>query len=203
MLRGLGLDARTDRLGNLIATLPGEPGAPSVMLFTHTDQLGFVVRKIEANGLIRIERLGGVPEKTLPAQHVLLCVGEGRDVEGIIGNKSHHATSPEEKYKVTPYTDLFIDIGVGTAEAVRARGIDIGTPVVYHPRVVHLNEDRVAGTSVDDRAGCAVIVEAARQLKEISATPDDPFRLFGPGGIQSARCYGSGPAIASGHRHPA
>ena len=33
------------------------------MLFAHMDQLGFVVRKIETNGLIRIERLGGVPEK--------------------------------------------------------------------------------------------------------------------------------------------
>jgi putative aminopeptidase FrvX len=45
-LTDLGLQTRTDRLGNLIATLAGEAGAPSVMLFTHMDQLGFVVRKI-------------------------------------------------------------------------------------------------------------------------------------------------------------
>ena len=40
------------------------------MLFTHMDQLGFVVRKIEADGFIRIERLGGVPERALPSQAV-------------------------------------------------------------------------------------------------------------------------------------
>lgn len=171
MLAEFGLESRTDRLGNLIATLPGEAGAPSVMLFAHTDQLGFVVRKIEANGLIRVERLGGVPEKALPAQCVLFCVGEGRDVQGIIANKSHHATPPEEKYKVTPYADLFIDVGADTADAVRALGIRIGTAVVYEPRVVHLNEMRVAGTSVDDRAGCAVVIEAARQLMDLAVRP--------------------------------
>ncbi len=175
VLAGFGLESRADRLGNLIATLPGEPDAPSVMLFAHTDQLGFVTRKIEANGLIRVERLGGVPEKALPAQAVRFCVGEGRDVAGIVANKSHHATPPEEKYKVTPYGDLFIDVGADTAEAVRALGIEIGTPVVYEPRVMHLNENRVAGTSVDDRAGCAVVVEAARILQDVSPRPTIHF----------------------------
>ena len=110
-LADLGLQTRTDRLGNLIATLDGEAGAPSVMLFTHMDQLGFVVRKIEADGLIRIERLGGVPERALPSQAVLICVGEGRDRLGVIANKSHHATTPEEKYQVVPYAELYIDAG--------------------------------------------------------------------------------------------
>ena len=49
-------------MGNLIATLPGDKSLPSVMLFAHMDQLGLVVRKIEANGLLRVERVGGVPE---------------------------------------------------------------------------------------------------------------------------------------------
>ena len=103
----------SDRLGNLIATLPGDHGAPSVMLFAHMDQLGFVVRKIEANGLVRVERLGGVPERALPSQAVLFCIGEGRDVPGVIANKSHHATSPDEKYRVLPYPELYIDTGFG------------------------------------------------------------------------------------------
>src|SRR6478736_1964545 len=77
-LKSLGIDSRTDRLGNLIATLEGDRSDPSVMLFAHMDQLGLIVRKIEANGLIRVERLGGVPEKALPSQSVLLCVGDGR-----------------------------------------------------------------------------------------------------------------------------
>jgi putative aminopeptidase len=174
-LADLPLEFVTDRLGNLIATMKGDENAPSVMLFAHTDQLGFIARKIEDNGLIRIERLGGIPEKALPAQAVLFCVGEGRDVHGVIANKSHHATPAEEKYKVTPYAELFIDVGAESAADVKALGIEIGTPVVYAPRVIHLNENRVIGTSVDDRAGCAVVMEVARQLAKGGPRPTVHF----------------------------
>ncbi len=164
-LADLPYEAHTDRAGNLILTIPGyDPAAPSVMLFTHMDQLGFIVRRIDADGLLRIERLGGVPEKALAAAAVLCCVGEGRDRLGVIGIKSHHATPQEEKYKVLPYADLFIDIGAADAASVRAAGIDIGTPIVYEPRAFEIGDGRIVGTSVDDRAGCAVLVEVARQL---------------------------------------
>lgn len=170
-LRALGLETKTDRLGNLITTIEGDPAAPSIMLFTHMDQLGLVVRKIEKNGYIRVERLGGVPERALAAQAVLFSIGEGRDVPGVIANKAHHATQPDEKYKVLPYQDIYIDAGFSSAEEVLAAGIDIGTPVVYQPKVVELAGDRIAGTSVDDRAGCAVVVEAARALAKAEKRP--------------------------------
>lgn len=167
----LGLQSRTDRLGNLIATIDGAADAPSVMLFAHMDQLGLVVRKIEADGLVRVERLGGVPEKALPAQAVLFCVGEGRDRPGVIANKSHHATLPDEKYRVLPYAELYVDGGFHSAEAARAAGIDVGTPIVYEPKVLALAGDRLAGTAVDDRAGCAVVLEVARALMQAPARP--------------------------------
>ena len=151
-LISLGLTTKTDRLGNLMATLAGDPGLPSVMVFAHMDQLGLIVRKIETNGLIRVERLGGVPERALASQSVLMCVGEGRDVPGLISNKSHHATGPDEKYKVLPYADIAIDAGFSTADGVIAAGIDVGTPIVYEPKAMSLADGRIAGTSVDDRA---------------------------------------------------
>lgn len=158
----IGCTHRTDRLGNLIVTLEGEPGAPAVMVFTHMDQLGFVVRKIEADGLIRVERLGGVPERALASQPVLLCVAEGRDVPGVIANKSHHATAPEEKYLVVKAPDLVIDTGHSSRDEAEAAGIAVGTPVTYRPRVMPLAGERIAGTAIDDRAGCAVLLELAR-----------------------------------------
>jgi len=165
LLDELGLSWRTDRLGNLIATIAGtSPDAPSVMLFAHMDQLGLITSKIEADGLVRVERLGGVPEKALPSQPVLFCVGEGADVPGVIANKSHHATMPEEKYRVLPYRELYIDGGFSSADEVRAAGIDVGTPIVYRPHVMPLAGDRIAGSAIDDRAGCAIIVEVARVL---------------------------------------
>lgn len=170
-LGDLGIQSRTDRLGNLIATIEGDPEAPSIMLFAHMDQLGFVVRKIEADGLVRVERLGGVPERALPSQALLLCVAEGRDLLGVMASKSHHATKPEEKYRVVPYSELYIDTGLASAADVEDAGVRIGTAVVYQPRVMALADDRLAGTSVDDRAGCAVILELAGMLKVMQGLP--------------------------------
>jgi putative aminopeptidase len=162
-MESLDFKTSTDRLGNLIATLDGK--GPSVMLIAHMDQLGFVVRKIEANGLIRLERLGGVPERALAAQEVLICVGEGKDIPAVIANKSHHATTPEEKYRVVPYAELYVDAGFRSAAEAHKAGVDVGSPVVYAPRAFDMANDHIAGTSVDDRAACAVMVEVARALK--------------------------------------
>ena len=101
----------TDVLGNLVCTLPGKKNLPSVMLFAHMDQLGFIVKKIEDNGFIRVERLGGVPEKSLASQEVTIESEDGKYFNGIIGSKSHHATLAEEKYKVISIRDLYIDAG--------------------------------------------------------------------------------------------
>lgn len=171
LLRSEGIDSRSDRMGNLISTFKGQDDCPSVMLFTHMDQLGFIVRQIGADGLIRVERLGGVPERALASQAVTLCVAPGRDVAGVLYNKSHHATQPEEKYHVLKAGEMRIDTGHADKAAVEAAGIRIGTPVVYRPAVLELAGDRIAGTSVDDRAGCAVLLEVARALAGRSGGP--------------------------------
>lgn len=169
-LSDAGIDSRTDRLGNLIATLPGDPAAPSVMLFTHMDQLGFIVRKIEPDGLIRVERLGGLSERAMAAQAVVL-IGRQGAVPGIIQVKAHHATTPGEKYQVQTAPEIRIDTGHGSRAAVEAAGIAIGTPVTYRPQVIALANDRIAGTAIDDRAGCAVLLQVARALSSGKTGP--------------------------------
>ena len=59
-LTALGMTSITDKLGNLCAKIPGD--GPCVMLFTHMDQLGLIVRKIDEKGFLWFESLGGVPE---------------------------------------------------------------------------------------------------------------------------------------------
>lgn len=164
-LAALGLAHQTDRAGNLIATLAGDAARPGVMVFAHMDSLGFFVRKIEADGMIRVARMGGVPERALAAQAVVLCGAKG-DVPGVIGNKSHHATGPDEKFKVLATPEIAIDAGFASREEASLAGVTIGTPVVYRPAVTRLAGGRVAGTSVDDRAGCAVLLELARGLQD-------------------------------------
>ncbi|WP_187430841.1 Putative aminopeptidase YsdC [Roseobacter fucihabitans] len=168
-LEEMGLATRTERLGNLVTTFEG-PG-PSVMVFTHMDQLGFIVRRIEDNGFIRLVRLGGVPERALLAREVLICAAQGCDILGVIANKSHHATEPDEKSRVLATSELYVDAGFTSREDAEAAGVRIGAPVVYAPRAFELGPDRICGTSVDDRAGCAVLLEVARALKDRSGGP--------------------------------
>lgn len=163
------IPTETDRLGNLWTTFPGE--GPSVLLFTHMDQLGFIVRKIEEDGFLRLERLGGVPERALASQEVTVCLGEGRDINGIIANKSHHATTPDEKYTVVRYPDLYVDCGFETRAEAEAAGVQIGAPVVYAPGSFPMGKHRLTGPAIDDRAGCAVLVEVARALAKRKGGP--------------------------------
>ena len=169
-LKKIGLKPIFDKFGNTTVTFPGT--SPSVMLFAHMDQLGLIVRKIEDDGFLKFERVGGVPEKILPGQAVSAISKSGKPLSGIIGIKSHHATQPEEKYQVSSYRDLYIDLGMGSAAEVRSSGIDIGSPVVYKPSAEVIADDKIIGTSVDDRAGCAVLLEVARQLNSRSNGPE-------------------------------
>ena len=136
------------------------------MVFAHTDQMGLVVRRIDADGFVRIERLGGVPDRVLPALQVVVTNRRGEAVPALVGIKAHHATPPDEKSKVVPYDQLYLDLGVGSAAAVRALGVDIGSPVTYRPEFRRLAGARVAGTALDDRAGCAVLMELLRAALE-------------------------------------
>lgn len=151
-----------DRAGNLIVTVAGgDASAPSGMVFAHMDSLGFVVRRIEPDGFVRLERLGGIPEKALPGLRVVIEAEDGTLVPAVIGVKAHHATPTDEKYSVVPYADLYVDLGCSSASEVHALGVRVGSPVVYEPSFTQLQGSRLAATSVDDRAGCAVLLALA------------------------------------------
>lgn len=163
----VGFETTIDTFGNCIAKVPGkDPNAPKIMVFGHMDQLGFMVRRIESDGFIRLERLGGIPEKVLPATPVQIQAEDGSMIDGLIGVKSHHVTPAEEKYKVDSYMNLFVDIGATSREQVVAMGIEVGAPVVYKPNYVRLQGTRAYGTSFDNRVACSIIVDMAYRLKE-------------------------------------
>jgi putative aminopeptidase len=164
---GTRAERHLDALGNLTLTALGtDPTAPRVMVFAHTDQMGLIVRRIEPDGFVRVERLGGVPDRVLPALQVVVTNHHGEAVPAVVGIKAHHVTPPDEKTRVVPYEQLYLDLGVGNAEAVRALGVDIGSPVTYRPEFRRLAGSRIAGTALDDRAGCAVLMELLRSALE-------------------------------------
>ena len=161
------LERRVDAPGNLTLTVPGtDPGAPRVMVFAHLDQMGLMVRRIEPDGYLRVERVGGVPERVLPGLAMVVVNRSGQAIPCVVGAKAHHATPPEEKSQVLGYEKLFFDLGVESAAAVADLGIEIGAPVTYRPAFGRLRGARVTGTALDDRAGCAGLMELVRSVLE-------------------------------------
>lgn len=168
-------NVKIDKVGNTIAHIKGtNPNAPKTMIFAHVDSLGFVVKKVEDNGLIKLERLGGIPEKVLPGTKISILSDADQLVTGVIGMKSHHAATAEDKYKVDEIKTLFADIGATSKEEVKKRNIDVGCFANYKPSFEKLSDTRICGTSIDNRGGCATLVQIAKSISE-KPVPSDVY----------------------------
>jgi putative aminopeptidase len=158
-------DITVDSFGNVMARFEAAtPTDQTVMVFAHTDQLGMVVTRIEDSGFIRVVRLGGVPERVLPGSVVKIRSHGGALITGVMGTPPHHLTPEAMKYSVPTIDKAYIDVGATSAQEVTDLGIAIGDHVAYEPRFERLANNRIAGTSVDDRGGCAVLVGLAKHL---------------------------------------
>ena len=156
-----------DKVGNVIATINGtDPEAPSLMVFAHMDTIGFIITTIDDNGFIKVDRMGGIPEKIVSATAVLVGDEDGGYHNGLIAAKSYHVQTPEEKSKADSLATMFIDVGASSRQEVNDMGIHVGCPVVYAPRCMMLGQDRICGSYLDDASGMVTMLEVARYLKE-------------------------------------
>lgn len=158
---------RIDKIGNVIGTIEGtDPEAPNLMVFAHMDVIGFVVSRIEPDGFLRIERVGGISEKIVQGIAVMVGSEDGQYYPGIIGAKAYHIQSPEDKAKVDPFSSLFVDIGAASEHKVNELGIYVGCPVTFAPHYVELLGSRVAGAYIDDAAGLANLIQIASIISD-------------------------------------
>ena len=156
---------RVDGIGNVIAMLPAaHPGAPTLLIAAHMDELGFVVRKVESDGFIRVNRLGGIPERVLAGQPVALQTDGGGSRMGVIGLKSHHITPAEEKYVVVPVDKVYVDSSFTSAAAAHESGVHVGTPITYRS-FFEIVGDQIMSKSLDDRLGCYALLQVLSTLQ--------------------------------------
>ncbi len=152
-----------DALGNLICIRHGE-GA-RVMLAAHMDQIGFMVLDIDKNGFLRVTNVGGISRAVSLRRHVVFENG----VHGVIGYETQDF-KPEEN----DMSALFIDIGARSREEAEAR-VSLGDVAVYVPDAFELGADLMASPAMDNRIGCAVLVETLKKLKDC---PNDVYAVF-------------------------
>lgn len=170
-------DVQVDPLGNVIARMNRSQAENPyrVMVFAHMDELGLVVNKVEEDGFLRLERVGGIPEKSLAGTTLLIETG-GRQWNGIVGTKSHHVTRPEEKYKVLPVSEIYADFGFRSKQEVLDAGISPGTPVGY-ARQFFSNCSIVFGNALDNRVGCLALLELADRI-DAAQLPCELYLVF-------------------------
>jgi putative aminopeptidase FrvX len=163
-----------DTFGNLFATRRGDPEKPSLMITAHTDEIGLAVSRIEENGFLRFVKVGFPQDALLPGHRVRV----GR-VNGVIGAKEYHVQSDEERKTMKKPEDLFIDVGAESIADAKAMGIKIGTRVTFFGEYTELGVEGnlVATKAVDDRAGCAVLMELLWNL-EGSDIPGNVYSVF-------------------------
>ncbi len=176
-LEGYADETRVDKLGNILFYHNGKEGYPKIMLSAHMDEVGFIVTFIEESGFLRFETLGGITNNIMLGQRVLLKGDKGY-LKGIIGTKPPHIMTPDEQNKVIPKEDLFIDIGADNFSQAQEKGADVGTIGVFDVEFTDLGDGYVRGKAFDDRAGCTVLAEVFKAIK------DSPYNIIAVGSVQ-------------------
>ncbi len=171
-----------DQLGSIIAVKEGKENGPKLMFAGHIDEIGFLVKSIDANGYIRLHPVGGWWAHVLPSHPVTIETRYGKSYIGVIGSQAPHGMKPEVRNKVMDIQDLFVDLGVDSKEDVMdILGVQVGDTVT--PRAdfhVLANPNYLLSKAWDDRVGAGIVIDVLRNLKgeETDAT------IYGAGTVQ-------------------
>ncbi len=166
---------QTDVLGNLIVHKKGTKKG-KVLVSSHMDEIGLIIRSIDENGFIWIETLGGFAMQQFFGKKVLIKTDEGF-VPGIVN--SIHPGRPEGCKNIPESIhDFFIDAGVENFSEIKELGIEVGNPVsLCYPTII-LGKNRIGGKALDDRALVFVLLEVLKLLEKSDDCYPDLYALF-------------------------
>lgn len=174
-------EIREDNLGDLMVLKKGDgANAKTVMLCAHMDEVGLICKGYTEDGCVKFGFVGGVDPKVVIGKRVLFD-----DVKGIVGIKAVHLTTASERKTMPKTKDLYIDIGCSDKKAAEKK-VPLGTYGVFDSRFYRFGDGMMKGKAIDDRAGCAVLLEL---LKEPVHT--DTWFVFSVQeevGLRGARC---------------
>jgi len=181
LANGKGDEVRIDALGNLVVLKKGTGGGRKVMLAGHMDEIGVVVTHVDEKGFLRFGRMGGIRPLTLLGGRVRFADG----TIGVVG-----AEKLEDRSKVPGLDKLFIDVGAKDKEACPVR---VGDVAGFFRPFEDLG-DRLVAKAMDDRIGCAVILQALRELKTVAHDVYFVFTVQEEVGLRGATTSGYGVA---------
>lgn len=152
-------DITVDRSGNVTVHLPSQrQNAPKVVVFGHMDEIGMMVKSIEPDGFLRIDRVGSIHEQIMPGTRMTVHTEAGREITGVVGVRSHHTAKPEEKKAIPEIRELYFDIGADSRAQVEEMGVAPGNILSYAADWIEYPNERVSCKSIDNRVACTIML---------------------------------------------
>jgi endoglucanase len=176
---------RTDAMGNVVGTVEGE-GDYEVVVAAHMDEIGFMVRHVDAEGFLELDPLGGWDPRVLRAQRVVVHTESG-DVPGVIGSVPPHTLDEADLEASPSVEDVYVDCGL-PKEKVRER-VSVGDLVTMDQTTRRLGE-HVTGKALDDRVCVYAMLRAARRLENPAVTVHFAATVQEEVGLRGARALG-------------
>lgn len=151
-------EVSVDRLGNVIAYKKGRTSHKRVMLCAHMDEVGFIITSVGENGMLKFKPVGGMDPRVLVSKRVL--VGDDR-LPGVLGIKAIHLQEPDERKNAVRLKQMVIDIGAKSRDEAE-KLVKIGDYGMFHSSFTPFGQDKVKAKALDDRAGCAALIEVLK-----------------------------------------
>lgn len=160
-LTAMGLSPEVSNKGNVLVCLGGE-GNPLV-LASHVDTLGAMVRAIKDNGRLRPTTLGGHQWRTADGENCTVHTRDGRTYTGVVLNTEPSAHVAGEKVEqVEKNMEVLLDENVGTADETRALGIQNGDIIAMDPRTTVTPSGYIKSRFLDDKLSASILLGLAR-----------------------------------------
>jgi len=142
---------------------------PTLAIAAHTDTLGAIVSGIKPNGTLSFALLGSPLLPSFEGGYVRIHTMSGKVYTGtmLFNNPSAHAN--REASSATRTIDnmhVRIDELVNSKEDTQKLGIRTGDIICFDTRYTELPSGYIKSHFMDNKAGCYVLFELARRLKE-------------------------------------
>jgi endoglucanase len=187
-IAGLVDETRVDVLGNLVARRQGAGGGKRLMLAAHMDQIGLIVTHVDQRGYLRFAQVGYL--------FASACWGaQVKFLDGTIGTVGLDGRAAPTK-DLPAMNHMLVDVGATRREDVSLKPGDVA--IFWRPFMAQGNA--WFAPNLDDRVGCAVLIELLRRLKGRSIA-HDLYAVFttqeevGPRGAMTS-AYAIQPEIA-------
>ena len=169
-LRDMGFGPERSNKGNVLVELGGE-GEPLV-LASHVDTLGAMVRSIKDNGRLRPTTLGGHQWSTADGENCTVYTRDGKVFTGVVLNTEPSAHVADEPVKtIEKNMEILLDENVDSKDDVLELGIQTGDIIAMDPRTTVTESGYIKSRFLDDKLSVGILQAFAQYLKDENLTP--------------------------------